>query len=173
MRIANPELFSEIIKDRARRDSLPYIVYCVNCQDVFTLAGKKCSHILDLVFGKAADGIVSLQERHDNTLGVKAFFAKRFGITFVSGTREWDDLELVIPHYLLQVMNKNLISGNDVKEAIWRAEAEGAFFRNTTDDTRICCMEKPVITYWVSFRRQGSRYIILDVYSHRIRIGGG
>jgi len=72
MRLANPELYDEITKHRSEASDKPYIVYCANCREVFASRGKKCAHILDMVFGLDANTRVpTLQEKRDNSLTVK------------------------------------------------------------------------------------------------------
>ena len=71
MRTANPALYDEIVSNRSEASPAPYIVYCANCREVFASQGKKCAHILDLVFGlDPGEKIPSLQEKRYNSLNV-------------------------------------------------------------------------------------------------------
>ncbi len=172
MRIANPALYDEITQHRAGASEKPYIVYCANCREVFVSRRKKCTHILDMVFGLDAEPRVpSLQEKRDNSLKVKKeLMKKNRGVIFEPAAHEWDDLALLINKEVLESMDKKLISAADLKEAIWLAEKSGDKFYNESDGMCVCCMVKPVITYWVQYRETAPKtYEIFSAYYHRMR----
>ena len=49
--VANPEYAEFVAKKRITENDNPYIVYCINCRDVFLDMGKPTFHILELLFG--------------------------------------------------------------------------------------------------------------------------
>lgn len=171
IRTANPVLYDEIIKNRAEASAEPYIVYCVNCREVFASQDKECTHILDMVFGLEAETIPSLQEKRDNSLKVKKELMKAIKhADFEPERREWDDLKLIITEALQKEMNRKLISASDIKEAIWRAEGSDDVFYNEGDGMRLCSMVKTVLTYWVQYREiESGTYEIFSAYNHRMR----
>jgi hypothetical protein len=78
IRIANPDLYEEITRNRAEASEKPYIVYCANCKEIFVSRNKECAHILDVVFGlNAAAYLPGLDERRKNSLGVKRELMKQ------------------------------------------------------------------------------------------------
>ncbi|SHI21390.1 Cysteine-rich domain-containing protein [Sporobacter termitidis DSM 10068] len=172
MRLANPELYEEITANRAGAGDLPYIVYCANCREIFKLKGKKCAHILDMVFSLDPDTPVpSLHEKKENTLEVKKDIMKKLsGEDFAPRSQAWDSLELVIPGKLLEEMDRRLIVSDDLKEAIWQAEKTGDKFVDEADGISQCSMVKSALTYWVQYRELSpGKYEVLDAYSHRMR----
>jgi len=172
MRIANPTLYDEITRHRAEASEKPYIVYCANCKEVFTSRGKKCAHILDLVFGLDVEPLVpSLQEKRNNSLKVKKeLMQKKWGVDFEPETHEWDAITLIIRDEILEGMNKKLISAADLKEAIWLAESSGDKFYDESDGMSIASMVKPAITYWVQYKEIAPKtYEIFRAYYHRMR----
>ena len=174
MRIANPSLYEEIVRNRTAASEDPYIVYCANCREVFTLQEKECTHILDMVFGFDPDGKVpSLQEKRDNCLMVKKELMKAItGADFTPGTHDWDELVLIIGEETGKEMEKRLISESDVREAIWLAESTGDKFRDADGEVFMCSMVKTVLTYWVQYRKAApNTYEIISAYSHRMRFG--
>ena len=176
IRMANPELYEEITRHRAEASDKPYIVYCANCREVFASRGKKCAHILDMVFGLDADARVpTLQEKRDNSLRVKKELMKQTrDVDFQPEQHPWDQLTLVISAELQKDLDKKLISAADLKEAIWQAESTGDKFCDESDGMSICSMIKPVITYWVQYRKTASQtYEILSAYYHRMRFERG
>jgi Fe-S oxidoreductase len=176
MRIANPALYEEITRNRAEASEKPYIVYCANCREVFASRGKKCAHILDLVFGlNAGTQMPSLQEKRDNSLKVKKELMKNIrSQNFQPESHEWDELVLVINDELQEDMEKKLISATDIKEAIWLAESSGNKFFDESDGMRMCSMIKTFVTYWVQYKETSPKtYEIFSAYYHRMRFEKG
>ena len=171
IRLANPSLYEEIAQHRAEASDKPYIVYCVNCQDVFARRGKECSHILDLVFDlKKGLKVPTLDQKRANSVEVKKILMKKeCGIDFEPETHEWDGLKLLISDEMQKDMENKLISAADLKEAIWQAESSGYKFYNESEGLFMCSMIKPVITYWVQYKEIAPQtYEIVSVYCHRI-----
>ncbi len=171
MRIANPALYDEIAKNRTEASDKPYIVYCANCREVFASRGKECAHVLDMAFGlQSGSHVPSLQEKRDNSLRVKKELMKKWDTDFQPETHEWDDLVLIIGDELLKSMDKKFISAADLKEAIWMGEKSGDKFYDESDGVCICSMVKPVITYWVQYKKTAQNtYEIFRAYYHRMR----
>lgn len=171
MRIANPALYDEITQHRAEASEKPYIVYCANCKEVFASKGKECAHILDMVFGlNPGHQMPSLQAKRDNSLKVKKELMKKWDVDFKPETHEWDELTLIINNEILKRMDKKLISAADLKEAIWSAERSGDKFYDASDGMCMCSMVKPVITYWVQYKKTAPKtYEIFSAYYHRMR----
>jgi Fe-S oxidoreductase len=172
IRAANPDLYEEIAQHRAEASDKPYIVYCANCREVFASRGKECAHILDMVFGlNSGSQVPSLQEKRDNSLKVKRELMKKIvGTDFKPAIHEWDELTLIISHELQKSMDKKLISAADVKEAVWLAESSGDKFYDEADGMCLCSLIKPVITYWVQYKKTAPEtYEIFSAYCHRMR----
>jgi Fe-S oxidoreductase len=175
IRIANPGLYDEIGRHRAEASDKPYVVYCANCREVFASRGKECAHVLDLVFGlEAGVPLPTLQQKRDNSLRVKGELMQHItGGGFRPQTHEWDGLTLVIGEALQKELDAKLISAADLKEAIWSAEASGDKFYDERDGTCLASMVKPVITYWVEYRRTApDTYEVASAYYHRMRLEG-
>ena len=67
-------------------------------------------------------------------------------------------------------MDKKLISAADIKEAIWLAESSGDKFYDEADGMCLCSLIKPVITYWVQYKKTAPKtYEIFSAYYHRMR----
>jgi Fe-S oxidoreductase len=172
IRIANPTLYDEITRHRAEASNKPYIVYCANCKEVFASRGKPCAHILDIAFGLKADlPTPSLQEKRVNSLAIKKELMKQTrGIEFKPETHEWDDLILVINDEMQKTMERKLISAADLKEAVWLAENSNDKFYDERDGMCLCSMVKPVLTYWVQYKKTAPKtYEISGAYYHRMR----
>jgi Fe-S oxidoreductase len=172
MRAANPKLFDEIVSNRASMSDEPYIVYCANCREVFASYGKRCAHVLDVALGLEPEvRVPAISEKRKNSLALKGeFMMSSFGVGHDRDAPAWDSLALVIDGRLREDMDRRLISEDDVREAIFLAEENGDVFIDAGDGTRMCCMVKPVLTYWARYRRiSGDAYEVLDAYYHRMR----
>jgi hypothetical protein len=172
IRTANPALYDEITKHRAEASDKPYIVYCANCREVFASRDKECVHILDMVFGlNAQRRLPSLQQKRENSLNVKRELMKKTrDVDFEPEAHEWDELTVIISDELMKTMDKKLISSADIKEAIWLAENSGDNFYDEKDGMFMCSMVKPVITYWVQYKKTAPKtYEIFSAYYHRMR----
>jgi len=174
IKVANPKLYDEMAENRASESEKPYIVYCVNCREVFAGKGKECAHILDFVFNINGERkLPNIDEKRNNSIKVKKELSKEMrGIDYMPKTYEWDRLTLIVSDKMRELMEKKLIADSDLKEAIWLAETTGDKFMGD-DGTRLSSMAKEVLTYWVQYRETGKKtYEILSAYTHRMRIGG-
>ena len=172
MKVANPSLYEEIADNRAKAAEEPYIVYCVNCREVFASREKDCTHVLDLVFDYDRESrIPSLQEKRENSLNVKKELMKKIaGIDFTPEVHPWDEMKLMIGNELQKSLDQKLISAFDIKEAVWQAEDTGDRFIDESDGTNLCCLMRDVMTYWVQYKRiKADTFEIISAYSHRMR----
>lgn len=170
---ANPGLFDTVTAARAGMGEHPYIVYCANCREIFLSRGKENAHILDVVFGlDRRTAVPKIDEKHNNAIRVKMKLSKELkNEDFSADPQSWDALELIIDDSVAESADRKLIALSDIKEAIWRAEGSGEKFVDETDGTCHCSMEKPVLTYWVQYKKTtGGAYEVYGAYYHRMRI---
>ena len=169
IQLANPKLFNKIVKNRTEQSDDPYIVYCANCEAVFKSRGKECAHVLDVVFGgDTSTELPKIAERRENSRSVKSTMSQLLsGAAAAFDPKAWDDIELVIAPELADAAESKFISADDIKEAIFTAEASGDKFM-AEDGTVRCCLVRDVFTYWVTFRKNGGKYEIIEAYNHRM-----
>ena len=170
--LANPDLYNKLADRRANESPLPYVVYCVNCHEVFAQRSKPCVHVLDMVFNLEPCKNICLEEKRQNSLKVKKTILKKWGMDFTPEKHPWDDYNVVIPDEILQVMEKKLITTSDVRETIWSADQDNSGFIDE-DGNIACCMVKPALTYWVQYKKDGDKYLVSDVYCHRMHFREG
>ena len=175
IQVPNPQMFDRFGEDAASLSPNPYIVYCVNCREVFRSRGKDCKHILETYFGAVEGALPSILEKRNNALRLKQELLKEdWDMEFTPSVQVWDALELTIPNELREKMERTLVSDSDLKETIWNAETGGD---KLTDDEgwSLASLVKPVITYWVQYRPldgNENRFEISAVYSHRMKWRG-
>jgi Fe-S oxidoreductase len=170
---ANPALFNKIVNNRINAENLPYITYCTNCNDTFTHKGKECVHILDIVHGidRTNYSTPSLSERRRNRLTAKKNILKKVWNIEMSGIDDFKtDLIVEIPKEITLKMNDMLILDEDVYKTIESCEASGYKLYDTERDLYIGHLRIGIITYWVEYRKEKEKFIVKNVYTHRVEI---
>jgi len=170
MRLADPELYGEIIRNRAEDSENPYVVYCVNCREVFRSQGKSCRHILEGLLNMDAGDTPHLEEKARNSMKVKVRLLDKYKKeSFVPPVKEWDSLELRIDAEVRAAMEGKMITDSDVRECIWAAERDCEGFYNAEDNTVLACLVRKALTYWVRYRKEADgSFSVLDAYCHRM-----
>jgi hypothetical protein len=168
MRLANRKLYDEIVSNRAAGSELPYVVYCANCREVFAAGGKEAEHILDLVFDAEARPVPTIEQKRKNSLALKDSLSRRLtGTGFEAPENEWSGVKLVISPELQKRMDDELISADDVRETIWKAERDGSGFER--DRRFLACLVTDMLTYWVEYEPEADGFAVRDVYAHRMK----
>jgi len=170
IQLANPKLFDKIVTNRTEQSNDPYIVYCANCRAVFQSRGKECVHVLDLAFGLGQQSkLPKIAERRENSRIVKSELSQRLtGAVFVPERAEWYGIELKMSPELAAAADEKLISADDIKEAIFTAEATGDRFL-AADGSVQCNLVRPAFTYWVRYEALGgNRFEVFNAYCHRM-----
>lgn len=168
MRVANRKLYNEIVSNRAAGSELPYVVYCANCREVFAASGKEAEHILDLVFDAEPRPVPTIEQKRKNSLALKDTLSRRLtGVGFEAPAKEWDGVKLIISPEIQAAMDDELISADDVRETIWKAERDGSGF--ASGGRFLACLVTDMLTYWVEYEPDGDGFAVRDVYSHRMK----
>ncbi|MBR4744209.1 MAG: FAD-dependent oxidoreductase [Oscillospiraceae bacterium] len=169
IRLADPALYGEIARNRAEDSEHPFVVYCVNCREVFLSQGKDCRHILEGLLGFDAGPTPHLDEKERNRMKVKVHLLEKYGKeSFVPEEKPWDGIRLSVGEDVRAAMEAKMISDADVRECIWNAEKDGEGFYNAGEDTYLVCLVRSALTYWVRYRKNGDGFDVLDAYCHRM-----
>ena len=169
IRLADPGLYSDIVRNRAADSVHPFVVYCVNCREVFLSQGKDCRHILEGLLGFDAGQTPHLDEKARNRMKVKVHLLEKYGKEpYVPEKQPWDDLQLSVGDEVRSAMEQKVISDADVRECIWNAEKDGEGFYNAAEDSYLVCLVRSALTYWVRYRKNGHGFEVLEAYCHRM-----
>jgi Fe-S oxidoreductase len=176
---ANREQEEDFAADAAASSEHDLLVYCAMCKDLFAAQGKRCLHILDVLFAPdleraASRRMPSLSERQDNRAALKRRLLEQ-----VWGERQspvpprLPGYTLEIPPELSQLMEQRLILMADVTDALDRAlqDPDECFF-NPVKDSFLINIRKQFVTYWVEYRIAGTDIEVLSIYSHRMEVAG-
>ena len=176
IQVPNPELFGRFSEEAANASDAPYVVYCINCREVFLSRGKECRHILETYFGEEDAHTPSILEKRRNALRLKQELMKEdWDMEFNPAASPWDALKLEIPGELQEKMDKTLVSTADLQETIWYAETGGDKLAGD-EGWFLASLVKSVITYWVQYRPAAegdeNTFEVGAVYSHRMKWRG-
>lgn len=167
----NKKLYQEIVDDRIGHNGNEYITYCANCRDVFAASGKAARHILDVLFTGLSGNRKppSLSQRRHNRIAVKRYFLEKNGVNFEPSKDEFN-MNLNISDFLIEKMNGQLITEEDVKAVIEHCQSTGEKAYNPKTGCNVGFKQIGCITYWVEYLGDNGNYELSNVYSHRMTI---
>jgi len=92
---------------------------------------------------------------------------------FCPAKESWDAFPLRVLPEAQANMEDKLITESDIRELIYRAEAEGDYFEDD-QGIRTASMQKEVLTFWADYAPEAEGgYSLLNAYCHRMFIGEG
>ena len=169
IKLADFALYKDITRNRAADSEHPYLVYCVNCREVFKAQGKDTKHILEAVFGFDAGNTPHLEEKKRNGIMAKVRLLDKYkNFKFVPSDKPWDDVKINISDDVRLKMEDKMITDGNVRETIWSCEESGEGFYSPDTETYLGCLVKPVLTYWVEYKKNGDAFDVSNVYCHRM-----
>ena len=170
---ANPQLAETIVRNRTGADTRPYITYCTNCRDTFAQRGKRCFHILDIIFDLDKERYVppSLSQRRRNRLIAKKNVLEKVWNIDMDDTGEYkSSIKIKIPDDLTAKMNDLLILEEDVYKTVEYCEKSGNKIFDTEKECFAGHLRIGIITYWVEYVKEAESCVLKNVYSHRVEI---
>ncbi len=169
---ANADFYNYVVKERSGLSQNPYLVYCINCRDVFRGEGKPVRHILDLLFDIDREGgrPPSLTQRRHNRIGLKETLLKEIWGETMEKKSEEHGFRLKIGPDALDKMDLLKIIEDDVCHVIELGERSKRRTYDPEKDTFTCYRESGNVTYWVEYRKDGEEYEVVNVYAHRMKI---
>ena len=170
--MANSDYYDHVVKKRSSLSSKPFLVYCINCRDVFRGETKPTLHILDLLFGIGLENgrMPSLTGRRRNRTELKKTLLREIWGENMENVPEKFELKLLIGSDVLDKMDRLKILEEDVRRVIGLGEAKNRRTFDPRKGTYTCYRESGHITYWVEYRKSGDEYEIVNAYTHRMKI---
>jgi hypothetical protein len=168
---ANADFFSHVVKSRSELSENPYLVYCINCRDVFRGEGKPALHILDLFFDAGEqDALPGLSQRRRNRTDLKETLLKEIWGETMEKQPEPCRFRLVIGAEVQEKMDARKILEEDVCQAIELGEETKRRTFDPEKGTYTCYRESGNITFWAEYRKDGETYEVVNAYTHRMKI---
>lgn len=169
---ANPDYYDYVAKSRSELSGNPYIVYCINCRDVFIGEGKLVLHILDLLFDiNIKDSkLPNLTQRRQNRIDLKETLLKEIWGETMEKKPDKCKFNLKIEAEVLDRMDELKILEEDVCNVIELSETSKRRTFDPQNGTYTGYRELGHITYWVEYRQKEEEYEVVNVYTHRMKI---
>jgi Fe-S oxidoreductase len=168
-------LAHQVAARRAGEAKRDYVAACAMCRDRLFAAGKRCMHLLDLVFpcqdgdpaGQPGPGYSGRQE-------ARAALKDRLLRDVWGEEPEHAALDVTLfiaPEVQAQLEERRILL-SDVRQTISEALAQGRCLRD--DETgRLLASSRPRrVTFWAEFCPEQTGYRLLKAYSHRMIVPG-
>lgn len=169
---ANSDFTDYVTKNRAELSENPYLVYCINCRDIFREKEKPVLHILDLLFNIDIEGkeLPNITERRNNRVILKERLLNEIWEEKMESKPEKCKLNLIIKPEIQEKMNTLKIFEEDICNVLEFCKSINRRTFDPQKETYSCYREIGYITYWVEYRLVGEDYEIVNVYTHRLKI---
>ena len=174
---ANRELAVRMVHYSASLSDVPYIAYCTNCRDLFLTSGKRCLHVMDIIGGfEEKEKVQHIARLRRNRRQLKADLLKEvWGEDTVVTYKEL--MMLQIPEEILNKMDREMISEDEVREVIYYCEKTDDKLYNEETGTFTGHKKIGNITYWVEYKsvpdhhlRSDYLFRVCNAYYHRVMI---
>lgn len=171
--MTNPPYTEWLVQQRVSESDLPYLVYCVNCRDAFTAAGKEAKHILELYPGCARTTMPapSWEQRLQNRRELKKQMIEAYFPAMGDAMPPEPALpKLVLDDGLADKLAQEHILLQDVATVIQACEAD---HRRVTKPNGHFCGYREIGPYtcWVEYHLlPDGGYAVHNAYLHRMKI---
>ena len=167
--IANPVYAKWLTERRVSASELPYIVYCTNCRDIFTEAGKPAEHILDIILG------IKERELRPPTYGHRRRnreYVKEILMKELTGKEESKEpaTKLIISSEIEAKINRERILDDDIAAVINFCERTGRKLTDPDSGHNIGYCEIEHMTCWAEYSAVEDGFAVHNAYSHRMKI---
>jgi Fe-S oxidoreductase len=193
--VANPAFAEYIGKARSGLRDNPYIVYCINCREVFQDAGKKSLHLLDILFDiNTADWrLPDFTQRRANKILLKEQLLKEVWGEEMSDKPEAFDFKMIMVPEIREKMNRLKLLESDLGNVLAFSLQTKRRTYNAERDVYRCYRELGHITCWLEYRphiaetesasavkthtekgklgiQNEQEYEIVNIFTHRMKI---
>jgi Fe-S oxidoreductase len=155
-----------------------YLAYCAMCRDNLAAAGKRVSHLIELLFpavdggDPAARGWISWSERRANRTRVKESIVKEFGEQMGGVVEDYEKITLHMNSGVRKRIDERRILEDDIKKVIDHAERTGKRLLNAATGQFRACWQPENVTFWVDYTSGDDGFTVYNAYCHRMKIVG-
>jgi hypothetical protein len=171
---ANESLYGEIVTGRVSASGLPYITYCINCNDIFCRNGKASRHILDVVFpdSRTWEKPPTCSDYRRNREYMKEGLLRGIWGEEPDRRPSMGGRVLEIDEALREKMDRQLILTDDIAATVEFCESERSGVLD--EETGVISGHRKIGagTYWVQYKIEDDVCRLVNVYSHRMTIEG-
>jgi NADPH-dependent glutamate synthase beta subunit-like oxidoreductase len=169
-----PDVADKTVDRRAAETDLDILAYCAMCRDNFARRGKRALHLLDLILPAGADPAgrrdPGYSGRQENRARLKVRVLRDLWGEEMTETPALPRLSLDPEVAALAERRQILLS--DIRTVIRRAEESGTKFFDAGTGHCIASATPHAVTYWVEYSPDEDGFVVHNIYSHRMRVGG-
>ena len=176
MWFANAKVAREVIDRRIRESGDDYLTYCSMCRDLFASQGKRCLHLLDLLFehdvsSRSSRACPGWSQRRENRVQLKRRILKKLTGEVMTDDACEHEQKLFIAADVQAVLEQRFILVEDIRQVIAQAEQTGRKLINPETGSTLAYHKLGCVTYWVEYSStHGGAFSIHNAYSHRMEI---
>jgi hypothetical protein len=172
---ANNRLAQDALQRRLRESDRDYLTYCSMCRDLFAAQGKRCLHLLDLVFepdseARATRPCPGWSQRRENREQLKAAVLTAYWGEKTAAAPDAAAMRLIISPEVRSVLEARLILDDDIRQVVRHAETTGRRLRHAKTCCYLAYHKVGSVTYWVEYSPADTGYAIVNACSHRMDI---
>lgn len=155
-----------------------YIAYCAMCRDNFAGAGKRISHLIELIFpaveggDPAGRGWISWSDRRANRVRVKRGILRELGEEGEAPVASEETVRLQMAEDVRRTIDGRRILEEDLRAVIDAAEKTSRWLTSCENGHRLANLKLGNVTFWVEYAPEGDGYVVYNAYSHRMNIIG-
>lgn len=155
-----------------------YLAYCAMCRDNLAAAGKRTSHLLELIFPNADEadpasrGVISWSERRENRALVKENILRGLGELGNVVSAEHEGIKVLMTADVFRNVDRRRILKDDIRKVIHYAEKNGKKLRHKETGNFLAYYQPENVTFWVEYSVDGDDFRVHNAYCHRMKIVG-
>ncbi|TIH12525.1 4Fe-4S ferredoxin [Marinifilum sp. JC120] len=175
---ANEPLANKVAKRRAEKLDHDGITYCAMCRDMLSKAGKRCQHILDILFPDGSDDPAGrmapgYSARRENRVRLKENLLRKTWNEQPEPRNDYESIALEFTEEAHKMMEKRRILLSDVQKTLHAVQDSRQVLKNTETGHKLVQFRPVTVTYWVEYEMKNGTYLVHRVWSHRMRVLGG
>ncbi|CCO22722.1 pyridine nucleotide-disulfide oxidoreductase/dicluster-binding protein [Maridesulfovibrio hydrothermalis] len=175
---ANEPLSRKVAESRAEKLTGDGITYCAMCRDLLAKTGKRCMHMLDILFPSESDDPAArpapgYSERRENRVRLKENLLNNLWCEPSHPRPDYESIAVNFTDEAREMMEKRRILLSDIQKTLQFAQESERDLENVETGHRLVHFRPVTVTYWVEFeKKDGDKYLVHRVWSHRMQILG-
>lgn len=175
---ANEPLAKKTTQRRAEKLTHDGVTYCAMCRDMLAKTGKRCLHLLDIIFpgeneDPAGRTVLGYSERRENRVRLKEKLLRNIWDEKPEPRNDYESVAVEFTDEARTMMEERRILLSDVQKTLHAVQGSGQELQNTDSGHKLVQFRPVTVTYWVEYEMKGGTYLVHRVWSHRMHVLGG
>ena len=164
----NREVAKKMTDKCLERSELPCLSYCMACRDRFAREGRESMHLLELVYGTAADQCPDISEKRYNRLSLRNTLLSEVWNEEVEAMDLGFTIEYTPEAEIM--MDDRMILKTDVIRVLQSLRQTGEAILDEETGLIVTRARLGNVTFWVKYTETETGYLVHRAYSHRMTI---